>query len=192
VWPTTALAGPTRAFPSWPLAKVVTWAGTRGVMPLAAALSIPLVAGDGTPLPGRPLVLVLTSAVVAATLTVQGLSLAAVVRTSGLATDPAGAAAAETAARTAMDRAAVEYLDDLAAVGGVSPLAVERLRGRYAERLDPDTDAELLEDLATLRRDVLSVQAAELHRLAADDRIGDGLRRRLQAELDRREAGLDA
>jgi CPA1 family monovalent cation:H+ antiporter len=192
VWPTTALAGPTRGYPSWPLAKVVTWAGTRGVMPLAAALSIPLVTDAGTPLPGRPLVLVLTSAVVAATLTVQGLSLAGVVKTSGLATDPAHAAAAETAARTAMDRSVVEYLDDLAAVGGVSPLAVERLRSRYAERLDPDSDAELLADLATLRRDVISVQAAELRRLFTDEQISDGLRRRLQAELDRREAGLDA
>ena len=62
----------------------------------------------------------------------------------------------------------------------------------YAERLDPDTDAALLEDLASLRRDVLSVQAAELRRLFAEEQIGDGLRRRLQAELDRREAGLEA
>lgn len=192
VWPTVALAGPTRGYPSWPLAKVVTWAGTRGVMPLAAALSIPLVTDSGTALPGRALVLVLTTAVVAATLTVQGLTLAGVVRTSGLATDPADAAAAETAARTAMDRSVVEYLDDLAAVHAVTPLAVQRLRGRYAERLDPDTDAELLADLAMLRRDVLSVQAAELRRLTADEQISDGLRRRLQAELDRREAGLDA
>lgn len=91
-----------------------------------------------------------------------------------------------------MDRAVVEYLDDLAAVGGVNPVAVERLRGRYAERLDPEADAGLLSDLAVLRREVLSVQAAELHRLAADEQIADALRRRLQGELDRREAGLDA
>lgn len=192
VWPTTALARPTRGYPTWPLVKVVTWAGTRGVMPLAAALSIPLAADGGAPLPGRPLVLVLTTAVVAATLTVQGLSLAGIVRASGLAVAPEDAAAKEAAARAAMDRAVVEYLDDLAAVGGVDPVAVERLRGRYAERLAPDTDAVLLEDLATLRRDVLSVQAAELRRLFGEERIGDGLRRRLQAELDRREAGLDA
>jgi CPA1 family monovalent cation:H+ antiporter len=123
---------------------MVTWAGTRGVMPLAAALSIPLLADDGTPLPGRRLVLVLTTAVVAATLTVQGLSLAGVVKTSGLAVAPEHAAAKEEAARTAMDQAVVEYLDDLAAVGKVNGMAVARLRGRYAERLDPDTDAALL------------------------------------------------
>jgi CPA1 family monovalent cation:H+ antiporter len=192
VWPTTALARPTRAYPTWPLTRVVTWAGTRGVMPLAAALSIPLAADDGAPLPGRALVLVLTTAVVAATLTVQGLSLAGIVKSSGLAVAPEHAEAKESAARAAMDRAVVEYLDDLAAVGGVNPVAVARLRGRYAERLDPETDAGLLADLAVLRRDVLSVQAAELRRLSADEQIGDGLRRVLQAELDRREAGLDA
>ncbi|WP_344656206.1 hypothetical protein [Catenulispora subtropica] len=43
-----------------------------------------------------------------------------------------------------------------------------------------------------LRRDVLSVQSAELRRLFAEEQIGDGARRRLQAELDRREAGLEA
>ncbi|MEY9910219.1 Na+/H+ antiporter [Catenulispora sp. MAP12-49] len=192
VWPTTAAARSALGYPRWPLTRVVTWAGTRGVMPLAAALSIPLVADDGAPLPGRPLVLVLTTAVVAATLTVQGLSLAGIVKTSGLAIAPEHTAAKETAAREAMDRAVVEYLDDLAAVGGMNPVAVQRLRSRYAERLDPDTDAALLDDLATLRRDVLSVQAAELRRLVAEERIGDGMRRRLQAELDRREAGLDA
>ncbi|WP_307856602.1 Na+/H+ antiporter [Catenulispora pinistramenti] len=192
VWPTTALARPTRGYPTWPLTRVVTWAGTRGVMPLAAALSIPLAADDGASLPGRPLVLVLTTAVVAATLTVQGLSLAGVVRTSGLAVAPERAAAKEEAARAAMDRAVVEYLDELAVAGPANSSAVLRLRARYAERLDPETDASLLEDLATLRRDVLSVQGAELRKLFAEERISDGSRRRLQAELDRREAGLDA
>ncbi|ACU75771.1 sodium/hydrogen exchanger [Catenulispora acidiphila DSM 44928] len=192
VWPTTAWAGPTRRYPTWPLVRVVTWSGTRGVMPLAAALSIPLVAADGTPLPGRGLVLVLTTAVVAATLTVQGLSLAGMVKTSGLAVATEHAAAKEQAALAAMNEAAVAYLDELAAVGAVNAVAVERLRQRYAERLDPQTDAGLLDDLAALRRDVLSVQSEELRRLSAQEQISDGMRRRLQADLDRREAGLDA
>jgi CPA1 family monovalent cation:H+ antiporter len=192
VWPTVTLARSARDYPTWPLTRVVTWAGTRGVMPLAAALSIPLAAGNGAPLEGRPLVLVLTTAVVAATLTVQGLSLAGVVRTSGLAVAPERATAEEAAARAAMDRAAVEYLEELAAAGMTNPSAVSRLRARYAERLEADTDTAMLEDLAVLRRDVLGVQGTELRRLFAEEQISDGLRRRLQAELDRREAGLDA
>ena len=50
------------------MAAVVSWAGTSGVLPLAAALSIPLAAHDGSPLPDRGLVLVLTTAVVIFTL----------------------------------------------------------------------------------------------------------------------------
>jgi Na+/H+ antiporter len=39
--------------PSWPVPAVVSWAGTRGVVPLAAALSIPLTTASGAPLPRR-------------------------------------------------------------------------------------------------------------------------------------------
>ena len=33
--------------PSWPVPAVVSWAGARGVVPLAAALSIPLTSASG-------------------------------------------------------------------------------------------------------------------------------------------------
>jgi len=37
--------------PAWPVPAVVSWAGTHGVVPLAAALSIPLTTASGTALP---------------------------------------------------------------------------------------------------------------------------------------------
>lgn len=73
---------------NWRVPVVLSWAGTRGVMPLAAALSIPVTTAGGAVLPGRPLVLVLTTSVVVVTLVVQGFSLAAVVRRSGIALEP--------------------------------------------------------------------------------------------------------
>ncbi|CAM5519498.1 hypothetical protein GCM10010343_39450 [Streptomyces avidinii] len=54
--------------PSWRVPAVLTWAGTRGVVPLAAALSIPAAADDGSLLGQRPLVLVLTTSVVVVTM----------------------------------------------------------------------------------------------------------------------------
>jgi monovalent cation/hydrogen antiporter len=135
---------------------------------------------------------VLITAVVATTLPVRGPSLAGIVKSSGLAIAPAHATAKEAAAWQAMDKTVVKYLNDFAAVGGVNALAVERLRARCAERLDSQTDAELLADLAALRRDVLSVQATELRRLFTEEQIGDALQRRLQDDLDRREMGLEA
>jgi len=41
--------------PAWPAAAVISWAGARGVVPLAAALSIPLATDSGAPLPHRDL-----------------------------------------------------------------------------------------------------------------------------------------
>lgn len=52
----------------------------RGVVPLAAALSIPLTGADGSPLGDRPLVVVIATVVIAVSLVVQGLSIQPLVR----------------------------------------------------------------------------------------------------------------
>jgi CPA1 family monovalent cation:H+ antiporter len=189
--PTVAFAGPTRGYPAWPTTWVMTWAGTRGVMPLAAALTIPLTGAGAAASAGRPLVLVLTTAVVAATLTVQGLTLPAVVRSSGLAVDPAHLAAKETEVRASLNAAALEYLDDLHDRQDTSPDVLETLRRRYAARLG-DVGAGALPgpDIADLQRRLVDVQRAELRRLYADGRVGDSMQRRLQHELDRAETGI--
>jgi CPA1 family monovalent cation:H+ antiporter len=64
---------------------VISWAGTRGVVPLAAALSIPLTSAGGAPLPRRDLVLVLAIAAIVISLIVQGLTLGPLVRLAGIA-----------------------------------------------------------------------------------------------------------
>ncbi len=58
--------------PSWQTLLVGGWAGMRGTVTLAAALSIPLTFPDGAPLPQRDLVIFLAFGVVATTLLVQG------------------------------------------------------------------------------------------------------------------------
>ena len=71
--------------PSWPVPAVVSWAGTRGVVPLAAALSIPLTTAAGSALPQRDLVLVLTAAAIVISLIVQGFTLEPLARFAGSA-----------------------------------------------------------------------------------------------------------
>ena len=53
---------------------IIGWAGMRGVVSLAAALSIPLV-GNGEPFPHRNLILYITFVVILLTLIIQGLTL---------------------------------------------------------------------------------------------------------------------
>ena len=189
--PTVVRAGPTRAYPPWPVTRVMTWAGTRGVMPLAAALSIPLAASDGTVLTDRPLVLVLTTAVVAVTLTVQGLTLAFVVRSSGLAVDPAHVASKEAQVRVWLDEAALEYLDYLRSNEDIPREVLDRLQRRYNARLGSTEDGAWPHgDFTRLQRRLLDVQRAELRRLHTDGRVDDSVQRRITHELDRTEEGL--
>ena len=91
--------------PSWTVPAVISWAGTRGVVPLAAALSIPLTAADGTPLPQRDLLLVLAVTVIVISLIAQGLTLEPLVRRTAIAQPAASTRQEEATARLRMAEA---------------------------------------------------------------------------------------
>ncbi|GAB2751191.1 Na+/H+ antiporter [Kitasatospora kifunensis] len=185
---------------NWRVPAVMTWAGTRGVMPLAAALTIPLLARDGTPLPYRTLVLVLTTAVVACTLVVQGFTLAPVVRASGIALEPEATAREEARAAKAVLRTALERLDSMVDAEAVQEALADRMRRDLEARLDHArmllSDEEPPEDEATvlayrrLRRDLIELESEELRRLYDERRISEATRATLQHALDLEEAGL--
>ena len=65
--------------PGWKGPLIVGWAGMRGVVSLAAALSIPLLIG-GQPFPNRNLILFITFIVILVTLILQGLTLPWLIR----------------------------------------------------------------------------------------------------------------
>ena len=185
---------------SWRVAAVVTWAGTRGVIPLAAALSIPLLADDASALPGRPLVLVLTTAVVVFTLVVQGLNLAPLVNHSGLALEPQDTAREQERARQQIARAGPDHLDQLADLGAAPDAALSRVRLSLDARLrhnqaqDPEDhsagEASLLQVYQQLRHEVIVLQGTELQRMYDTHQISDTTRRQLQYDLDLEESGL--
>lgn len=66
--------------PGWRNPLVIGWAGMRGVVSLAAALSIPLLINDGQPFPYRNLILFITFIVILVTLVFQGLTLPWLIR----------------------------------------------------------------------------------------------------------------
>jgi len=61
--------------PGWKGPIIFGWSGMRGVVSLAAALSIPLLINEGQPFPHRNLILFITFIVILVTLVVQGLTL---------------------------------------------------------------------------------------------------------------------
>ncbi|MBS2961649.1 Na+/H+ antiporter [Actinocrinis puniceicyclus] len=184
-------AGPGEQRLSLRVPVVISWSGTRGVVPLAAALSLPLVTDSGAPLPDRGLLLVLVTGTVVITLLVQGFTLAPMVAWAGVAVTPGVLHQEDTLARIKLARAALARLDELTDDDSAPPAVLERLRGEYDTRLAYTADkADFGETPAIvtvyrlLRRDLIEVEQSELDRLHADGEITDRTRRKLQRMLD--------
>jgi Na+/H+ antiporter len=193
--------------PSWQVPAVVAWAGTRGVVPLAAALSIPLTTEAGTPLPQRDLVLVLATVVIAISLVVQGLTLEPLVRFAGISRPASDTRHEETVARLRLAEAGLARLEEIANAEAAPDVVIDRLRsnlqariGRTRARLDetrardPAGDGSDGSDDAaddrSLRRDLIAVENTELNRLYENGTISETTRRRLQRVLDIEATGL--
>jgi Na+/H+ antiporter len=177
--------------PTWPVPAVVSWAGTRGVVPLAAALSIPLTTASGAPLPERDLILVLATTVIVISLIVQGLTLEPLARFAGIAR-PATARHEETLAQLRLAEAALARLDEVADGAAAPDAVIDRVRaslqariGHTRDRIDgtpPPEPGGLTE--RELRRDLIGVENTELTRLYEDGTISAATRQRLQRGLD--------
>src|SRR5262249_14938013 len=72
---------------SWRESVVMWWSGMRGVASVALALAIPLTTDSGRPFPARDEIIFIASAVIMATLVVQGLTLPWLVRRLGVTSD---------------------------------------------------------------------------------------------------------
>ncbi|MEU6489082.1 Na+/H+ antiporter [Streptomyces sp. NPDC046984] len=191
--------------PSWRVPAVLSWAGTRGVMPLAAALAIPLTTHTGAPLPHRALILTLTTGTIAVTVVFQGFTLAPVVRRSGIALEPEHTAREEARTRRHIAKAALEELrqlgdlDRLADLGAASESALKQARRHLEARIrqaedahHTDPDARPADAYREIRRTLIAIEAAELQRLYEANKISDATRRRIQRELDLEESSLRA
>lgn len=66
--------------PGWRAPVLLGWTGMRGVVSLAAALSIPLTLSTGQGFPNRDMILFITFTVILVTLVLQGLTLSTMVR----------------------------------------------------------------------------------------------------------------
>jgi Na+/H+ antiporter len=192
----------TEARPSWPAVFVGGWAGIRGTVTLAAALSIPLALPDGSPFPYRDIVIFLALGVIAVTLLVQGTSMAWFIRRLGLREDDTWQKEDNLARKTAVD-AGLKALRALESPGNspAKDAALKHVLAEYEERLS-ELVAEI-EDHRTHARERLAAEnqfrfaALEAERQAVDDLwrrdvIADEVHRPLQQLLDYEEGMLRA
>ncbi|MBO2453966.1 Na+/H+ antiporter [Actinomadura barringtoniae] len=186
--------------PSWQTPAVVSWAGARGVVPLAAALAIPLLTDAGDPLPHRDLVVVLATAVIVISLVVQGFTLAPLVRFAGLVVPTSATQREYALARLRTAQAALARLEELEDVEAASQVVLERLRVGLQDRIERgelrvNGDAHkvdsVLADYRRLRRDLIAAETDELQRLHESGEISESTQRDVQRLLDLEDTSLD-
>ncbi len=185
--------------PPWQNVMIVAWTGMRGVVSLAAALAIPLTLADGSPFPGRDLILFLTCAVIVATLVVQGLTLPTLIRWLKVKDDGADEQE-EHEARLKANQGALARLNELAQSATLDPEVVQRMRVEYEDRIrqlemsDPsDGHAPhrlFAPDYEQLSREILGVERQIILQLRNEHVINDNVLRRIQRDIDLAEARL--
>ncbi|MDL4777827.1 MULTISPECIES: Na+/H+ antiporter [Thermomonosporaceae] len=182
---------------------VLSWAGMRGVVSLAAAFAIPFGTDDGHPFPGRDLILFLTFTTVLGTLLVQGLTFPPLIRALGIgsARERYTDTVAEAGAQHAAAQAALDRLEEVSAAETLDEDVVQRLRGlaehrqlRAWERLGGGTGPEGEEvpsaTYRRLRREMLAAERRVFVRMRDERRIDDEVLDRVLHELDLEEAAL--
>jgi Na+/H+ antiporter len=197
-WATvSALRGPRPAADWRPLA-VVSSAGIRGGISLAAALAVPLTTASGAPFPDRDLIIYLTFAVIFTTLILQGSTLPAIVRAIGLR-EAVPSRQQELAARLELTRAALDKLSQLADDGDVPGAVLDEARAQLEKQLrhytsigpqGTDAKTELAITKKQLLRDLLTEQRETLRTMRADGRVPEDVGRRIQRDLDLQEIRL--
>ena len=193
--------GPVRhQHPDWQQPALLSWVGIRGGISLAAALAIPTFLEDGSPFPGRKEILIITFAVILATLVVQGLTLPWVLR--WLNFEPEGAESAEEQrALGAINQVALQYLASAQKGDEMRRRAVQQLQETYQNRADrfeltsrasPNTpESVYLIELVSLERKLIGIQRTTLIDLRDRGEITDAVLRRLQVLLDLEESQLE-
>lgn len=172
--------------PPWSYPTVLSWAGMRGVVSLAAALALPAT------FPGRDIIVFLAFCAIFATLVIQGTTLGWVIRRLGLQDDDTTLPEPETAqARAELATASLEavqkHLDNERSVHGEAATELideYKVRAERAsiEGQDVETKTGQLEAQQRLR--LVAIEAAREKLREQTDEIDADAHRALGEELD--------
>jgi len=174
---------------------VVAWSGMRGAVSLAAALALP------PDFPQRDVLVFLTFAVIFATLVLQGLTLAPLIRVLGVTDDGSEEEHEELKARLVATKAALGRIEELKAEDWTRDDTMDRLQRQYeyrkrrlaarAGKIEDDGYEDRSFSYQTILREVLEAQRAEIVRLRNQGTISNEVMHRLERELDLEDERLE-
>jgi monovalent cation/hydrogen antiporter len=161
---------------------VVSWAGMRGIVTLAAAFAIPETLPSGSPFPYRDLILLCAFAVVLGTLVLQGLTMKPLISLMRLTDDdPVG-----REIRLGRAKAYQALLDSIENDETIDAKLLRKEYGAVVERNTGEVQNMSCGEVpgGRLRRQAIAVARQRTLKLRRDDVIGDDAYRVLQQELD--------
>ncbi len=174
---------------------VIGWTGMRGVVALAAAISVPERLANGASFGPRNLIVFLAFCVILVTLVVQGLTLPSLIRALGLARATGMSTEEREARRIALENA-IGYLEEGRKEGGDGFFhAFDDLLDRYRHRLaQVESGFGDGQDDGTYRQVIEAGEGAvraerrAIIRLRDEGRISDDVLRTMERELDLEES----
>ena len=167
------------------------WSGLRGVLTLAAALSLPVVTDSGTPFPHRQAIIFLAFSVILVTLVGQGLTLPLLLQRLGLC-ESGDASDEERAAYGVLMEAALRAMKAMPPANDeIESQAADMLKRYYRRRLRSVSDSDSDKDALDLDRKyqelyykIRQVERQELTRLRQEGRFRESVLRDLEKDLD--------
>ncbi|GAB3758394.1 Na+/H+ antiporter [Spirosoma pomorum] len=177
----------------WLTPMLLGWTGMRGVVSLAAALSIPITLNDGTAFPHRNLILVITFVAILLTLLVQGLTLPYFINRSRLFDALLEGESEETIRQQmkhGLKQHVYQFLKSKYDQDPAGYVGMEKFLRKWEERAKATDDSWMSEKTKASFVEVLEVQRQYLTQLNKDPKIDEALIRQQLYQIDLEEERL--
>jgi Na+/H+ antiporter len=189
--------------PGWKGPLIIGWAGMRGVVSLAAALSLPIMTAANVNFPHRNLIIYITFVVIMVTLVFQGLTLPYLIKALRLyEIDPLvpdeqqEAAIKQRLLALSLKRLHGKYGEEMERIELVKELKAEledhvRHTSRRLESLEcADIETQEMQVYNNILRDLYRLQREELHQIRTEKQFSDEVIRKHEMQLDLSETKL--
>lgn len=172
---------------------ILGWSGMRGVVSLAAALSIPMTIGGGVPFPERSMIIYITFVVILLTLVVQGLTLPVFIGRMNFPDfqDHLPVKTTESIIRKGMADISLKYLrENNICTNAVSSRMLKNLVDHWMEQQQNDEVKSFYDESSEVYNNILTQQRLYLYQLnkensSIDEDIINRFIRRIDLEQER-------
>jgi len=183
--------------PGWKGPLIIGWAGMRGVVSLAAALSLPLTSAGNLPFPHRNLIIFITFVVILVTLVFQGLTLPLIIKAIEVnEIDPITPDDQQEATikirllRVVLKHLEEKYPAELESIDMLQMLkkeldnnmfhALRRLESMECEQVE-NAETEIYNNIL---KDLYHIQKQELHKIRREKAFSDEVIRKQEMQID--------